>query len=695
MRFFRRSLIALGLATTLPIVVSAAVASFYLLKAERDRVENATLAQTEVLTALVDARLQRDLAALDVLTMSSTIQAEDRAVFRARGMRVLKNNPAWHRLQLIDTQTGRALVALPTTSQTESVLNPTHRALVEQVVQDRMALVSGVERLDEPVVWLFVPVEGGDAVRYVLALAVSTDVFQNILIENAPEEATVALVDRSGNFVARSLHYEERVGTPATRFVRAAIEAAPRGFYPGETYEGLKNYTAFDTSSRFGWSTHIAVPSALIDAPTSWSFAVAGLAGLGAVLLAGVLVTLVLRDMAERRKADEALRQSQKMEAVGQLTGGIAHDFNNLLTAIIGNLDMIQTRAAGNERLQRMANNALEAARRGAKLASQLLAFSRTQRLVVRRIDLQQLLNGMSGLLTQSVGPSIQVVVDLHPEARFVVTDGNQLELALLNLAVNSRDAMNGAGTLRITAKRAARVDRSLPSGDYVDICVTDTGSGMSEEVLARAAEPFFTTKPTGQGTGLGLSQVYGVVRESGGTLNISSEPGKGTTICMTLRRGSEESDAPTTRPTARIEDPARARVADSSVRVLVVDDDRLVRRFMAESLKGFGHDVTDTADGATALELMDRHRFDLLVVDYAMPGMNGAEVARAAKAKQPKLRILVVSGYADSAALEAAMGSAAQLRKPFDVAELRAAVLEVLANEPFQETQLAQNDLA
>jgi CheY-like chemotaxis protein len=399
--------------------------------------------------------------------------------------------------------------------------------------------------------------------------------------------------------------------------------------------------------------------------------------------------------MAERRKADEALRQSQKMEAVGQLTGGIAHDFNNLLTAIIGNLDMIQTRAAGNERLQRMANNALEAARRGAKLASQLLAFSRTQRLVVRRIDLQQLLNGMSGLLTQSVGPSIQVVVDLHPDARFVVTDGNQLELALLNLAVNSRDAMNGAGTLRITAKRAARVDRSLPSGEYVDICVTDTGSGMSEDVLARAAEPFYTTKPTGQGTGLGLSQVYGVVRESGGALNISSELGKGTTVCMTLRHGSEEFDAPTTRPAARMDDPAHASVAGSSVRVLVVDDDRLVRRFMAESLKGMGHDVTDTSDGATALELMDRHRFDLLLVDYAMPGMNGAEVARAAKAKQPKLRILVVSGYADSAALEAAMGSAAQLRKPFDVAELRAAVLEVLVNEPSQETQLAQNDLA
>jgi CheY-like chemotaxis protein len=173
---------------------------------------------------------------------------------------------------------------------------------------------------------------------------------------------------------------------------------------------------------------------------------------------------------------------------------------------------------------------------------------------------------------------------------------------------------------------------------------------------------------------------VYGVVRESGGALNVSSEIGKGTTVCMTLKHGSEGVDTPTSRPAARIEDPAPTNLGASGVRVLVVDDDRLVRRFMAESLKGMGHDVTDTADGATALDLMDRHHFDLLLVDYAMPGMNGADVARAARAKHPKLRILVVSGYADSAALEAAMGTAAQLRKPFDVAELRAAVVDVLA---------------
>ena len=225
------------------------------------------------------------------------------------------------------------------------------------------------------------------------------------------------------------------------------------GLYSGTTYEGLKNYTAYNVSSMSGWSTHLAVASASIDTPTRWSFVAAGIAALGGLVLGGFLVVLVVRDMAERRRADDMLRQSQKMEAIGQLTGGIAHDFNNLLTAIIGNLDMMRTRVAGNERLQRMADNALEAARKGAKLASQLLAFSRSQRLNVRSVDLAHLLNGMSGLLSQSVGPGVRVDLRIDEDARYAVSDANQLELALLNLAVNARDAMPTGGTLTIIGR--------------------------------------------------------------------------------------------------------------------------------------------------------------------------------------------------------------------------------------------------
>jgi signal transduction histidine kinase/CheY-like chemotaxis protein len=425
-----------------------------------------------------------------------------------------------------------------------------------------------------------------------------------------------------------------------------------------------------------GWSSHLAVPSTRFDAPVTWSFVVMGLAGLGSLVLAGILAVLVVRELSERRTADEALRQSQKMEAVGQLTGGIAHDFNNLLTAIIGNLDLIRTRASGNERLQRLADNALEAARRGAKLASQLLAFSRSQRMNVGQVDLDALLRGMSGLLTQSLGPNIRLQIDIEPESRWVVSDANQLELALLNLAVNARDAMPNGGTVAIQANSATNIPRNLPNGDYVRVCVSDTGTGMSETVRARAIEPFFTTKPVGQGTGLGLSQVYGVVRESGGALAIESAPGEGTRVLLTLKRAVPTRRTLTNAP-APITVPAIS-VADKII--LVVDDDRLVRRFMTESLRNLGYRVFDADRGEAALELLKANRFDAMIADFAMPGMNGAELVRVAVQIQPDLRCLIVSGYADSAALESAVGSVRQLRKPFDMAELGSAVAELLA---------------
>jgi CheY-like chemotaxis protein len=381
--------------------------------------------------------------------------------------------------------------------------------------------------------------------------------------------------------------------------------------------------------------------------------------------------------MAERRRAEETLRQSQKMEAVGQLTGGIAHDFNNLLTAVIGNLDMIRTRVQDNERLRRFADNALEASRRGAKLASQLLAFSRSQRMSVGPVDLQQLFNGINGLIAQSVGPSVNVRMELDPDARRVMSDANQLELALLNLAVNARDAMPAGGKLIIAARRANAVDKHLPAGEYVQLSVTDTGAGMTEDVRARAIEPFFTTKPVGQGTGLGLSQVYAVARESGGSLEIDSAVHQGTTVRLTLPLATAPIPPPVAAPAPQTA--AEHPGVTGSASILVVDDDQLVRRFMRESLRSIGYEVHDAQDGAGALALMDSQRFDLLLADFAMPGMNGAELAKAAQSKQPGLPVLIVSGYADSAAVEAVLGMARQLRKPFDMAELGNAVAEIL----------------
>jgi signal transduction histidine kinase/CheY-like chemotaxis protein len=552
-----------------------------------------------------------------------------------------------------------------------------HEGALRRLVTSGASVVGDIESHEHPVVWLYVPVRNEGRVTHVIAASLKPRIFQDLLTAYAAPGSTAAIVDADGDFVARTVDYSERVGTPATHYVRDAVRGGTSGLYSGMTYEGLKNYSAFNVSGMSGWSTHLAVASASIDTPTRWSFVAAGIAALGGLVLGGFLVVLVARDMAERRRAEDLLRQSQKMEAIGQLTGGIAHDFNNLLTAIIGNLDMIRTRVAGNERLQRMSDNALEAARKGAKLASQLLAFSRSQRLNVGSVDLAQLLNGMSGLLSQSVGPGVRVDLRIDEDARYAVSDANQLELALLNLAVNARDAMPTGGTLTITGRLVEDAQSRLP---HVELSVADTGSGMTEDVRSRAIEPFFTTKPTGLGTGLGLSQVYGVVRESGGTLAIDSERGRGTTVRLLLPAGTppvvrtgDESQSPSTVPGAR---------PPEQTRVLIVDDDRLVRRLMTDGLRSLQYQVTAVENGEQALATLDGgERFELLLVDFAMPGMNGAEVARAVQNRQPDIKVLMVSGYADSAVVEAALGNARLLRKPFDVSELGTAVAETLAD--------------
>jgi signal transduction histidine kinase/CheY-like chemotaxis protein len=672
MRFLQRWLVALGVAAMLPTVVFAAVGVFYLLRLEGERVASATVEQSRVVMTLADTQLQRHLATLDVLSSSIYFENHNWAELYWRVQRLLAANPLWETIVLMDAQQREAIFDLRRPFGERLPVAAMHERDLRRVISAGKQIVGDIESHEHPVVWLYVPVRNGGKVTHVIGASLKTRSFQDLLMAYA--DGTAAIVDADGDFIARTVGYAERVGTPATQYVRDAIRSDKGGVYSGTTYEGLKNYTAYAVSTFSGWSTHLAVATASIDTPTRWSFVAAGIAALGALGLGGFLVVLVVRDMAERRRAEEMLRQSQKMEAIGQLTGGIAHDFNNLLTAVIGNLDMIRTRA-GNDRLQRMADNALEAARRGAKLASQLLAFSRSQRMDVGPVDLAQLLNGMSGLLAQSVGPSVRVDVSIEEDARFVVSDANQLELALLNLAVNARDAMPEGGTLTIKAQKVDDPERRLPS---VELAVVDAGVGMSEEVRARAIEPFYTTKPIGQGTGLGLSQVYAVLRESGGTLAIDSELGKGTTVRMILPAGAPpvvrpQSNAPTTTT------PSGSRSREQT-RVLVVDDDKLVRRFISDCLRSLEHHVTEAENGAQGLATLERERFDLLVVDFAMPGMNGAEVARAAQERQPGIKVLMVSGYADSAVVEAALGTARLLRKPFDLAELGAAVAQTVA---------------
>jgi PAS domain S-box-containing protein len=370
-------------------------------------------------------------------------------------------------------------------------------------------------------------------------------------------------------------------------------------------------------------------------------------------------------DTTQRLKTEQALRQSQKMEAIGQLTGGLAHDFNNLLTAVVGNLDLIRARSS-EANIRQWAENAFKAAERGSKLTAQLLAFSRTQKLDASPVDVNALINGMRELLDQTLGASIEIRTELESNLPAATADFNQLELAILNLAINSRDAMREGGTLTIRTATAA------DEPEVILIAVTDTGTGMPLDVAARAFDPFYTTKPTGKGTGLGLSQVYGFMRQAGGDVTINSKVGKGTTVTIRLPRAAHGL-------LSQKDDDAAATSSPRTEKLLLVDDDPDVRDIVARVLSDLGYTLREASDGETALLALDEYTPDLLIIDFAMPGMNGAEIVAESRRRNAKQKILFLSGFADSKILESAIGVAPLLRKPFRPSELAAAVRSTL----------------
>ena len=380
---------------------------------------------------------------------------------------------------------------------------------------------------------------------------------------------------------------------------------------------------------------------------------------------------------------EEALRQAQKMEAVGQLTGGVAHDFNNLLQIIIGNLEMLQ-RGLGAEstRLQRAAANAMNGARRAAAVTQRLLAFSRRQPLHPKPIDVNALVNGMSHLIHRTLGEMVAVETVLGAGLWRVEADPNELEAAILNLALNSRDAMPRGGRLTIETANAhidstyAEAHIEVATGQYVAVSVSDTGAGMDENTVARAFEPFFTTKPVGKGTGLGLSQVYGFVKQSGGHVKIYSELGVGTTVKIYLPRLSKDLLAEPEQETIAPE-------GSETETILVVEDDDDVRTYSVETLRGLGYRVLEAYDGPSALRLLERQaHVDLLFTDVVLPnGMTGAELVGRARARRPDIKVLFTTGYARNAIFHhGRLDEGVKLiTKPFSFADLAAKMRDVL----------------
>ena len=395
----------------------------------------------------------------------------------------------------------------------------------------------------------------------------------------------------------------------------------------------------------------------------------------------------VTRDLTEKRAIEEQLRQSQKMEAVGQLTGGIAHDFNNLLTGISGSLEMMQVRMAQGRTAEfdRYFMAAQGAVRRASALTHRLLAFSRRQTLDPKPTNVNRLLADVEELIRRTVGPDIEVEVVGASGLWPTLVDSNQLENAILNLCINGRDAMPDGGKLTIEAsnkwldERAAR-KHDLPVGQYVAVCVTDTGTGMSPDVIAKAFDPFFTTKPLGEGTGLGLSMVYGFTRQSGGQVRVYSEIGQGTTMCLYLPRHA--GDAPPEEEPAQM---AAAEAAGDGEVVLVIDDEPTIRMLIAEVLAESGYAVIEAQDGPAGLKVLESNaRIDLLITDVGLPGgMNGRQVADAARVNRPSLKVLFITGYAENAVIARGRldNGMFVLTKPFQMEILADRIREIIEN--------------
>jgi PAS domain S-box-containing protein len=384
----------------------------------------------------------------------------------------------------------------------------------------------------------------------------------------------------------------------------------------------------------------------------------------------------VVERTAALERSQQALQQAQKMEAIGNLTGGIAHDFNNLLQGVSGSLDLIRRKPEDTARVRHWAEAGLQASERGAKLTAQLLAFSRSQKLQLKPVDLTELLLGMRDLLGRTLGPAVHITINPEAEAANVMGDETQLELAVLNLAINSRDAMPNGGELVIaTHKHQVSHDAYLAPGEYNQHTVSDSGAGMPADVITRAFDPFFTTKGVGKGTGLGLSQVYGMARQAGGIARLVSKPGEGTTVRIFLRT----TNANPQRDAAR--DESGKTHAQKPAVILIVDDDVGVRRFLADSLDALGYEVLQAENGAEGLAALERVMPDMMIVDYAMPGMTGAEMAQKVRTMHPTLPIVFASGYAETSALENAVDDQTLiLRKPFRIVELQDAVARSLA---------------
>jgi len=537
----------------------------------------------------------------------------------------------------------------------------------------------------------------------VITVTLSPQYFQDFYAKlvSASRDFTAGLVRSDGIGLVR--YPEPAAGDHRDEALLQAVAVQPEnGLFRGRSvvdgvdrlaaYDKLPNYPIYATVGR-SWDSIVAewrqtmLTHLLFGVPATLGLVALSLLALRRTRLEEAALAEAREATRQRDVAEEALRQSQKMEAVGQLTGGVAHDFNNLLTVVLGNLELAQRQLenwteASQDRMRRTLAQAMRGAQRGATLTQRLLAFSRRQPLSPKPLDLNKLIGGLSDFLRRSLGETVDLETVGAAGLWKIDADPAQLEAALLNLAVNGRDAMPNGGKLTIETSNVrldedyCRRHADVPPGEYVQIAVADTGTGMSRQVRERAFEPFFTTKEAGQGTGLGLSQVFGFVKQSGGHVMIYSEPGEGTTVKIYLPRLIAE---------VREDTPPEREVKGAVLgeRVLVVEDDEEVRLYVADILRGLHYQVLEAADATAALALVDggKSRIDLLLTDVVLPGMNGRKLADEIVARANGIKVLFMTGYSRNAIVHHGRlePRVEMIQKPFTEAALAARIRDLL----------------
>lgn len=515
----QRALLVFAAALTLPTIILFAVALTLALTRQSERVEARAAESVQRTLADIDTQLLSDRNALRVLTTAHALRSGDLSSFGTRAEQAVNLLPGWKGVLVMRAD---GTVLLDTAAQS-LVRRPPPRATAS-VWRDGAPC---------PCIAIAEPIPGRSG-QYLVAL-IDPVQFQTLLMKGMEPGQVAAIVDRQGRFAARSLDYGGRVGKPATIYVRRAVDGGGSGTYEGVTYEGLVNYSAYRVSPDTGWSVHLAIKRNALDSPRLWRFvAIVGGAFLS-LLAAAVLILWAFRDITLRRREAQMMFDRQRTEAIGQFASTVAHDFNNLLTVVLVNLERIESRAEAPD-VQKAASHGLEAARRGSRLVNQLLAFARDGGAELTVVDVAVATRGMIDLLRQSAGGGVLLEVATDAEPLPVTLNLDQFEVALVNLVINARDAMNGSGTITVRVEAAE---------DEAVITVTDTGPGVDEAIHDRLFEAFFTTKAEQQGTGLGLAQVAGMAHQARGSVTVHNRPAGGAVfeIHLPLERRAEVRD--------------------------------------------------------------------------------------------------------------------------------------------------------